>query len=185
MYVYTGWHADMQAMLAVIAAGLILCFAVVKVWNLMVAAGNRRNAGKDQAAKERMQELDAAYGQLEAELKEKTSSWYPLDYYNMQAAEFFLNAVRNHRAESVKELVDLFDAESARRRQLELQKRQAEEQRRRQQIQAQNQQAIREKLEFADRMDALARYIEGAQRDRDVRDIKRQLQDIENNLNSR
>lgn len=35
--------------------------------------------------------------------------WYPADYCSIEEAEFFLNAVRNYRADSIKEAVNLYE----------------------------------------------------------------------------
>lgn len=192
MVINWGWLEDRLVMLAIIAAEAAVFLVRLKLRNWRIASYNRKVARSNQAAKEEMQQLAAAYHQMEAEMKEKTSSWYPLDYYNIEAAGFFLNAVRNHRAESVKEMVNLFEATAEHKKLLEFQERQAKEQRHRQQIHARKQQAIREQLEYADRMDALAnfffQYSENArqsQRDMKLNSIQQSLWSIQNDLNRR
>lgn len=43
------------------------------------------------------------------ELVAQTQDWFPPDYYSLVAVGFFIDAVRNYKAETVKELVLLFD----------------------------------------------------------------------------
>lgn len=192
MTIHLGWKRDMTLMLAIIAAGVAIFLLNVKVRNWKVASDNRKIARNNQAVKEKLQALTMGYRQLEDELKEKTASWYPLDYYNMEAAEFFLKAVRNRRAESVKEMVGLFEVAAEHRRLLELQERQAEEEQRRQQVLAQNQRVLQEKLEFADKMDRYARFFrqraenaDRSMRERKLSNIEQSLWNIENELNRR
>ena len=40
----------------------------------------------------------------------RTSSWYPKNYYSLNAVNYFISAVENFRADSVKEMVNLFEA---------------------------------------------------------------------------
>lgn len=43
------------------------------------------------------------------QVKANTEAWFPPDYYSLAAVEFFINALRNYKAETIKELVLLFD----------------------------------------------------------------------------
>ena len=46
----------------------------------------------------------------------EVAPWYPMDYDNIDAVDFFLTAVRNHRASTVQEMVNLYETERHQRR---------------------------------------------------------------------
>lgn len=46
----------------------------------------------------------------------EVAPWYPMDYDNIEAVDFFYAAVRNHRATTVQEMVNLFETEMHQRR---------------------------------------------------------------------
>ena len=39
----------------------------------------------------------------------ETGSWYPRDYYNLDAVNFFISAIQNQKADNIKECVNLYD----------------------------------------------------------------------------
>lgn len=46
---------------------------------------------------------------VQEQYTEEISRWYPCDYCYIEAAEFFLNAIKNFRADNVKEAINLFE----------------------------------------------------------------------------
>lgn len=54
--------------------------------------------------------------QLKQELFQNTSSWYPRNYYCLDAVDFFIHAVANYRADTVKEMVNLFESSEHQKR---------------------------------------------------------------------
>ena len=46
----------------------------------------------------------------------EVAPWYPMDYDNIDAVDFFLTAVRNHRASTMQEMVNLYETERHQRR---------------------------------------------------------------------
>lgn len=58
---------------------------------------------------------------LTEELLGLTASWYPRDYYSMYAVDCFLSLVENFRADTVKEMVNLFETDQYRKNMLEKQ----------------------------------------------------------------
>lgn len=46
----------------------------------------------------------------------EVAPWYPMDYDSIDAVDFFLTAVRNHRASTVQEMVNLYETERHQRR---------------------------------------------------------------------
>ncbi len=85
---------------------------------------------------------------LQDELYQRTRSWYPRDYYSLYAVDFFINAVANCRADTMKEAVLLLDETEYRSKMLASQKK-IEECSRQQII---NQQVISQQLTFANIM---------------------------------
>ena len=51
-----------------------------------------------------------------AALAAEVAPWYPMDYDSIDAVDFFLTAVRNHRASTVQEMVNLYETERHQRR---------------------------------------------------------------------
>lgn len=76
--------------------------AEVEAYNQKVPEHNRMINHKRQAAW-------VEFSSIMDELVAQTKDWFPPDYYSLVAVEFFLDAVRNYKAETVKELVLLFD----------------------------------------------------------------------------
>ena len=46
----------------------------------------------------------------------EVAPWYPVDYQSVDAVDFFYSAVRNHRATTVQEMVNLYETEMHQRR---------------------------------------------------------------------
>lgn len=77
---------------------------------------------------------------LTEELLRLTASWYPRDYYSMYAVDCFISLVENFRADTVKEMVNLFETDAYRKNMLDKQQKLQELlQQTRDQIQAVNQ----------------------------------------------
>lgn len=70
------------------------------------------NLALSQAVDQTTQEIFA----LQQRWAVEVAPWYPMDYDNIHAVDFFLSAVRNHRAGSVQELVNLYETEMHQRR---------------------------------------------------------------------
>lgn len=47
--------------------------------------------------------------QIQILYQERLSSWYPVNYCSVDAAEFFYNTVNNYRADSLKEAINLYE----------------------------------------------------------------------------
>ena len=54
--------------------------------------------------------------EVQKQYTDEISGWYPCDYCYIEAAEFFLNAVKNSRADSIKEAVNLYEETNHRQR---------------------------------------------------------------------
>lgn len=83
--------------------------ANIEAINAQVTANNQALA---QSIEQTKQEIFAIQQQWKAEV----APWYPMDYDSIDAVDFFLSAVRNHRATTVQEMVNLYETEVHRRR---------------------------------------------------------------------
>ena len=95
----------------------------------VIAATDARNAEIEQYNKvvaAKRTELYDQYAQLRDELLGNTSHWFPADYYNMVAVEHFIDSVRNFKASTVKEMVNLFDTSQYRAEVLAYQREQSQ-----------------------------------------------------------
>ena len=73
-------------------------------------ARNAEIARQNRQIDARRDNLMARYRQICSELMENTSSWFPPDYYDLEAVEHFIHAVRNHKVSTVPEMVREYDA---------------------------------------------------------------------------
>ena len=53
---------------------------------------------------------------VQAEYREHLSSWYPENYCSVDAVEFFYHSVKNYRADTLKEAINLYETTSHQRR---------------------------------------------------------------------
>lgn len=95
--------------LLMIAATIYIVIKAIKAKNEKTIEDNARtaeyNARVQQEYDETVEELD----KLKNDLYTQSGSWYPKDYYSLEAANFFLSAVENYKADTIKEIVLLFD----------------------------------------------------------------------------
>lgn len=83
--------------------------AAIDQGNAQVEANNQALARSIEQTK---QEIFAVQQRWAAEV----APWYPMDYDNIEAVDFFLSAVRNHRVTTVQEMVNLYETEMHQRR---------------------------------------------------------------------
>ncbi len=83
--------------------------AAIDQSNAQVEANNQALA---QSIEQTKREIFAVQQRWAAEV----APWYPMDYDNIAAVDFFLSAVRNHRATTVQEMVNLYETEMHQRR---------------------------------------------------------------------
>lgn len=83
--------------------------AAIDQSNQQVEANNHALA---QSIEQTKQEIFAVQQQWASQV----APWYPMDYDSIEAVDFFLAAVRNHRATTVQEMVNLYETEMHQRR---------------------------------------------------------------------
>lgn len=101
------------------ALGIIVFLAVIGIEvffivkkNQKIAAANQDIAVNNEQVRTQRKALYDQYSALQQELRTHAPNWFPPDYYSIEAVDFFLHAIRNGRADSVKEMVNLFEATS-------------------------------------------------------------------------
>lgn len=70
--------------------------------NQQIIADNQKTKAQEQAVLNDLQKIQTAY-------RERVSFWYPDKYCSVEAVEFFYNAVKDYRADSIKEAVNLYE----------------------------------------------------------------------------
>lgn len=90
--------------------------------NQQIVAENEQIKAQEQAVLNDLQKVQIAY-------RECVSYWYPDNYCTVDAAEFFQNAVKNYRADSLKEAINLYETVLHQRRVENTQKQALQEQR--------------------------------------------------------
>lgn len=101
--------------LAIIFLAVFVVAILCVVFALIRKQNKKIDSHKAEVTKENM-ELQRQYQQTvelmsayKKELQQKTSDWYPRAYYTEDAIKFFVDAVENYRADSIKELVNLYE----------------------------------------------------------------------------
>lgn len=77
--------------------------------NAMIDEANTQTAEYNAEVQRQYDETVEQLEIMKNELYTESGSWYPKDYYFLEAASFFLSAVENFKADSIKEAVLLFD----------------------------------------------------------------------------
>lgn len=171
-YFYTIFESLFRFMTPFIAVILMLFMALVIAAeyffitgkNKKIAAHNREVEDHNASVQAQRTALYNRYKELQTELNRNTPSWFPPDYYNMEAIDFFINVVRNNRADSVKEMVNLFESTAQHQEMISYQRQQT------QQLNqlVNGQQAIQKELRFANMMN-VASFIQAAAIGKDVK----------------
>lgn len=88
----------------------------VEFINSLIRQSNDENYQKYQDTVARNQQLDASYNQQVAIIEQNTQDvlavgqgWFPKDYYTPHAVAYFISSLENFKADSVKEMVQLYD----------------------------------------------------------------------------
>lgn len=102
---------------AIIISGLLLkkYNAGVSKKNSIIDAQNQEIARKNQEITQRNMLIDNQRKQcmveltaINREMVDETESWFPPDYYALDANKQFISIVRNHRADTVKEMINTY-----------------------------------------------------------------------------
>lgn len=106
LFVVIFWTAIVFAFFKVIN---ILRNRAVNNYNQMATEGNEAAQIQEQSALKELQKLQIVY-------QERLASWYPENYCCLDAAEFFYDAIKNYRADNLKEAVNLYETTLHQRR---------------------------------------------------------------------
>lgn len=138
----------MAIFVGIFVAGIVLFNVYAKMQNKKINAHN-------QVFYQQYDQVEVHLNQLRGELYENTKNWYPKDYYNPYAINWFIRAVENFRCNTISELVKEFEQSEYQRQMLEGQK---QLQRQIQNGFAQvisNQQQMQQQLQFANVMSVM------------------------------
>lgn len=112
------YHGDSAEMVSIgffllvnalaLAAAFIGAHIVLKRHRARIDAANQEIAQHNQRVAQHRADLLAEINAIIEEMKRTTGSWYPPDYYVLDAAEKFISYVRNYRADSIGAAVNLY-----------------------------------------------------------------------------
>ncbi len=92
-----------------IAASIFIVLKAIKKKNQKIEEDNLKTAEHNATVQQEYDETVEQLDILKKDLYTQSSNWYPHDYYSLEAANFFLSAIENYKADTVKEMVLLFD----------------------------------------------------------------------------
>ena len=91
--------------------------------NAAIDQSNQRVEVNNQALAQSIEQTKQEIFAVQQQWASQVAPWYPMDYDSIEAVDFFLAAVRNHRATTVQEMVNLYETEMHQRRMEEGQQR--------------------------------------------------------------
>ena len=112
-----------------VAVGCIVVKFIYKIINEKIDADNQRIAAENEQVKAQEQAVLNDLQKVQIAYRERVSYWYPDNYCSVDAVEFFHNAVKNYRADSLKEAINLYETALHQRRVENTQKQALQEQR--------------------------------------------------------
>lgn len=92
---------------SLVIGALVTKFVVDKYNKKIVTYNVRVNADNSEVDRKR-QQLSDEINSLNRELQLETSSWFPVDYYVIDAVNSFITLVKNHEVDTVKEMVSVY-----------------------------------------------------------------------------
>lgn len=108
--------AKILAWVSLIGLGALVAFIVKKVVNISIAVRNKRICEENEEIKKKNESIWGVEREVIQKIKNvqkqytrEIAPWYPSDYCYIEAAEFFLNAIRNYRADNLKEAINLYE----------------------------------------------------------------------------
>lgn len=95
--------------IAFIVASVFVVLKVIKKKNEKIEIDNAKIAEYNNSVQRDYDETVEKLNLMKNELYDQTAYWYPKDYYSLEAVDFFLASIQNYKADSIKEMVLLFD----------------------------------------------------------------------------
>ena len=84
--------------------------------NAAIDQSNQQVEANNQALAQSIEQTKQEIFAVQQQWALQVAPWYPMDYDSIEAVDFFLAAVRNHRATTVQEMVNLYETEMHQRR---------------------------------------------------------------------
>lgn len=106
-----------------VVLGFVLIISLIRFKNKRIEKNNRFVEMYNNKLQAQYDETVYNIDTLKKELYQRCGSWYPKSYYCLDAVDFFIKVIENYRADTVKEMVNLYEASEHRRRMEEGQKR--------------------------------------------------------------
>jgi len=92
-----------------IVASIFIVLKAIKKKNQKIEEDNLKTAEHNATVQKEYDETVEQLDILKKDLYNQSGNWYPHDYYSLEAVNFFLSAIENYKADTVKEMVLLFD----------------------------------------------------------------------------
>lgn len=87
---------------------IVLLVVALIIYNIIMKKKNEDVAINNSYYYNQYDELELQIQNTKQELMSNTSSWYPKDYYNAYAVEWFVNAVENYQCNTMQECIQQF-----------------------------------------------------------------------------
>lgn len=84
--------------------------------NAAIDQSNQQVEVNNQALAQSIEQTKQEIFAVQQQWASQVAPWYPMDYDSIEAVDFFLTAVRNHRVTTVQEMVNLYETEMHQRR---------------------------------------------------------------------
>lgn len=84
--------------------------------NAAIDQSNERVEANNQALSQSIEQTKQEIFAVQQQWATEIAPWYPADYDSIEAVDFFISAVRNHRVSTVQEMVNLYETEMHQRR---------------------------------------------------------------------
>ncbi|WP_314117748.1 hypothetical protein [Peptostreptococcus stomatis] len=89
--------------------------------NMSISEKNRSIDEYNNKVSIRRQELSEEINEIKNEVWRETSDWFPEDYYALEPVDHFISIVKNHKADTVKEMMAVYDTMKHRYREYQTQ----------------------------------------------------------------
>jgi hypothetical protein len=112
-----------------VAIGCFVVKFIYKKINEKIDADNQQMVAENEQVKAQEQSVINDLQKVQVAYRQRVSYWYPDNYCSVDTVEFFHNAVKNYRADSLKEAINLYETALHQRRVEDTQKQALNEQR--------------------------------------------------------
>lgn len=119
----SGYYFFVITMLIALAIVILAGVLIVRKLNAKTDKNNVAIAAHNEELDRQYSDTTQQINQLQMQLRQIGASWYPPSYYCLDAVDFFIDAIRNFRADNIKEAVNLYENSEHQKRMEEGQRR--------------------------------------------------------------